>query len=149
MRAVVQRVKHASVKVDTRIVGEIGQGILVLAGIADGDTRQDCDYLAQKIGGLRIFQDTDEKMNLSVQDINGEILAVSQFTLLGDCRKGKRPSFVKAAKPEIARELFSYFLVQLKTLDIRVETGIFQADMAVTLQNDGPVTLLLDSHKEF
>jgi len=149
VRAVVQRVSRASVTVAGEIVGQIGRGFLVLAGIADGDTQKDVVYLAQKIAGLRVFEDADGKMNLSLSDVGGSVLAVSQFTLLGDCRKGRRPSFVRAARPELAAELFRGFVAELRGQGIGVETGRFQEQMDVELINDGPVTLLLDSRKEF
>jgi D-tyrosyl-tRNA(Tyr) deacylase len=149
MRAVIQRVSRASVKVEGRVVGQIERGLLVLLGVAQTDTETDADYLAQKIAGLRVFEDENEKMNLSVQDVGGAVLAVSQFTLYGDVRKGKRPSFDAAARPERARELYEYFVAQVRTKGLRCETGIFQAMMQVELVNDGPVTILLDSRKEF
>jgi D-tyrosyl-tRNA(Tyr) deacylase len=149
MRAVVQRVSHASVKVDGQIVGQIDRGLLVLLGVGPTDTEADADYLAEKIAGLRIFEDENEKMNLSVQDIGGAVLAVSQFTLYGDARKGKRPSFDAAARPEQAKELYEYFVERARSKGLRCETGIFQAMMQVELVNDGPVTILLDSTKEF
>lgn len=149
MRAIVQRVSRASVTVESRAVGEIRRGLLVLLGVGQTDKEADADYLADKIAGLRIFEDENEKMNLSVQDVGGAILAVSQFTLYGDVRKGKRPSFDAAARPERAKELYEYFVAQIKAKDLRCETGVFQAMMQVELVNDGPVTILLDSEKLF
>ncbi len=149
MRAVVQRVSRASVTVDGEIVGAIDRGLLVLLGVGTEDSERDAEYLAGKIVGLRIFEDENEKMNLSVQDVGGAVLAVSQFTLCGDVRKGKRPSFDAAARPERAKELYEYFVAQVRGKGIRCETGIFQAMMQVELINDGPVTILLDSGKLF
>lgn len=149
MRAVVQRVLESSVKVDGAIVGEIGKGVMVLLGVEEGDTEKDAQYLAEKILGLRIFEDEDEKMNLSLEDVKGELLAVSQFTLLGDARKGKRPSYSNAARPDEANRLYEHFVAVVKSKGTKVETGVFQADMKVSLINDGPVTLLLDSKKQF
>jgi D-aminoacyl-tRNA deacylase len=149
MRAVVQRVLRASVAVEGRVVGEIGPGLLVLLGVATGDATTDADYLADKIAGLRIFEDADGKMNLNVADIGGALLAVSQFTLYGDVRRGRRPSFDDAARPERARELYEYFVAQIERRGLRCETGRFQAAMSVSLVNQGPVTILLDSSKSF
>ena len=149
MRAVVQRVNRASVKVVGEITGEIGHGLLVLLGVAQEDVEADADYLAEKIAGLRIFEDDAGKMNLSVVDIGGALLAVSQFTLFGDVRRGKRPSFDAAARPERARELYEYFVGRIRALGLRCETGRFQAMMDVELVNSGPVTVLLDSKKLF
>jgi D-tyrosyl-tRNA(Tyr) deacylase len=149
MRAVVQRVSRASVTVDGKITGAIERGLLVLLGVGGDDAEADADYLAAKIVGLRIFEDQHEKMNLSVQDVGGAVLAVSQFTLFGDIRKGKRPSFDAAARPERAKELYEHFVEQVRTAGTRCETGIFQAMMQVELINDGPVTILLDSKKAF
>jgi D-tyrosyl-tRNA(Tyr) deacylase len=145
MRAVVQRVKESSVKTGNEIIGRIGRGLLVLLGVAKGDTPADADYLANKIANLRIFEDDVGKMNQSLIETNGMMLVVSQFTLLGDCRKGRRPSFVQAAKPETATELYEYFVNQVRRLGISVETGRFRAMMEVALINDGPVTLILES----
>ena len=145
MRAVVQRVKKSSVTANNEVIGRIGRGLLVLLGVAKGDTPSDADYLANKIVNLRIFEDDDAKMNRSLLSIGGEMLVVSQFTLLGDCRKGRRPSFVAAAEPRIAAELYEKFVQQVRRLGITVETGRFQAMMEVTLINDGPVTLVLES----
>jgi D-tyrosyl-tRNA(Tyr) deacylase len=149
MRAVVQRVDRASVKVDDEITGEIGRGLLVLLGVAQDDAESDADYLAEKIAGLRIFEDDAGKMNLSVMDIAGAVLAVSQFTLYGDARRGKRPSFDAAARPERARELYEYFVNRIRAAGLRCETGRFQAMMEVSLVNSGPVTILVDSKKTF
>jgi len=148
MRAVVQRVKHSSVTVDEKIVGKIDSGFMVLLGVEKGDTEKDMTYVADKLLGLRIFEDEEEKMNLSIQDVNGEMLIVSQFTLLADCRKGRRPSFVEAARPEEANDLYMK-LVSYVRESVKVETGIFQADMQVDICNDGPVTVMLDSKKRF
>jgi D-aminoacyl-tRNA deacylase len=149
MRAVVQRVTRASVKVDHEVTGEIGNGLLVLLGVAQEDSEADAEYLAEKIAGLRIFEDEAGKMNLSVADVGGAVLAVSQFTLYGDVRRGKRPSFDAAARPERARELYEYFVGKIRAVGLRCETGRFQAMMDVELLNSGPVTILLDSKKIF
>lgn len=149
MRAVVQRVSEASVTVDGIVVGEIQRGFLVLLGVAEADSTSDASWIAGKIAGLRVFEDSDEKMNLSLADMNGTVLLVSQFTLYGDCRKGRRPSFVDAARPEKAVSLYQSVAAELRTLGVPVETGTFQAQMQVRLLNDGPVTLLLDSTKAF
>ena len=149
MRAVVQRVKKSSVTVDEKITGEIGKGLMVLIGVEDGDTEKDADYIADKICGLRIFEDELGKMNLSVEDIGGEVLAVSQFTLLADARKGRRPSFTKAAAPDEANALYRKVIEKISSKDINVEEGIFQAEMMVEIHNDGPVTILLDGNKMF
>lgn len=145
MRAVIQRVTAADVQVDHEIVGRIGPGLLVLLGIARSDEEKDADYLADKVVNLRIFEDGEGKMNRSLLETGGELLVVSQFTLLGDCRKGRRPSFVEAAPPERAEQLYEYFVNQLRLKGINVSTGQFQAMMAVSLVNDGPVTLILES----
>lgn len=145
MRIVIQRVTHSSVSVDGKIVGEIGEGILILLGIADGDTEEDIKYLADKAIGLRIFRDKNDKMNLSLSDIDGEALVVSQFTLYGDCRKGRRPSFDKAGKPDFAEEMYEKFLAYMRTATRKVECGVFGADMKVELLNNGPVTFIIDS----
>lgn len=149
MRAVVQRVSRASVSVDGAVTGAIATGLLVLLGVGLEDEPSDADYLADKIVGLRIFEDEDEKMNRSVVDAGGAILAVSQFTLYGDVRRGKRPSFDAAARPKRARELYEYFVSRVRALGVRCETGVFQAIMEVELVNSGPVTILIDSRKQF
>lgn len=149
MRAVVQRVSQASVTVAGEIVGQIGRGLLVLLGVAEGDTPEDVVTLSQKVCGLRIFEDGDGKMNLDVKEICGGVLVVSQFTLLGDCRKGRRPSFIAAARPEQADALYRSFVAEIQGQGITVATGRFQTHMDVSLVNDGPVTLLLDSRKAF
>jgi D-tyrosyl-tRNA(Tyr) deacylase len=149
MRAVVQRVSRARVSVDGQTSGEIGLGLLVLLGVGVGDTRTDADYLAEKTIGLRIFEDSDGKMNLSVAEVNGALLVVSQFTLFGDARRGKRPSFEAAAPPVQARELYEYFVERVRGAGLRCETGRFQETMRVELVNEGPVTILLDSAKVF
>lgn len=149
MRAVVQRVTEARVTVDGRVVGEIGRGLLVLVGVEQGDGPADVQYIAAKVRDLRIFPDEAHKMNRSVADIGGDILVVSQFTLSGDARGGRRPSFVTAAPPALARALYEDVVRELKTSGLRVATGEFQAMMRVALVNDGPVTILLDSHKTF
>ncbi|MCG6908665.1 MAG: D-tyrosyl-tRNA(Tyr) deacylase [Deltaproteobacteria bacterium] len=145
MRAVVQRVSASSVTVEGRVIGEIGAGLLVFLGVARDDEVSAADYLAEKIVNLRIFEDVDRKMNRSLLDIRGEMLVVSQFTLLGDCRKGRRPSFIRAAAPETAEHLYRYFVERVRGKGVRVATGRFQAMMAVSLVNDGPVTLVLES----
>ena len=149
MRAVVQRVSNGSVTVDGKVAGQIERGLLVLLGVAQSDTEKDADYLAEKIAGLRIFEDADQKMNLSVIDVGGAVLAVSQFTLFGDVRRGKRPSFDDAARPEQAKGLYEYFVQKIRAAGLRCETGVFQAMMDVELTNSGPVTILLDSTKAF
>jgi D-tyrosyl-tRNA(Tyr) deacylase len=149
MRAVIQRVSRAQVTVHGEITGEIGPGLLVLLGVGAGDTREDADYLAEKTLGLRIFEDPGGKMNLSVAEIGGALLVVSQFTLYGDVRRGKRPSFDAAAPPQLARELYEYFVEKVRAGGLRCETGRFQEMMQVELVNDGPVTILLDSKKAF
>ena len=145
MIAVVQRVESAGVSVDEHTVGKIGAGLVVLLGVAEGDVEKDADYLSDKIVNLRIFEDSDGKMNRSLIDISGEMLVVSQFTLLADCRKGRRPSFTGAAGPEQADELYEYFLKNVRSRVEKVATGRFQAMMKVDLVNDGPVTMILDS----
>jgi len=149
VRAVVQRVSRAKASVNGEITGEIGRGLLVLLGVGAGDTRADADYLAEKTIGLRIFEDAGRKMNLSVAEIAGALLVVSQFTLYGDVRRGKRPSFDAAAPPQAARELYEYFVEKIRAAGRRCETGRFQEMMQVELVNEGPVTILLDSGKAF
>ena len=149
MRAVVQRVSRASVSVDGSITGAIETGLLVLLGVGHEDHPSDADYLADKVVGLRIFEDEEEKMNRSVVDVAGAILAVSQFTLYGDVKRGKRPSFDAAARPERARELYEYFVSRIRAQGVRCETGVFKAMMQVELVNSGPVTILIDSQKQF
>lgn len=149
MRAVVQRVQEASVKVNGNLISRIDSGLLVLLGVGAGDTVKDGLYLAEKISHLRIFPDHEEKMNLNVQEAGGSILAVSQFTLYGDCRRGRRPSFSLAAPPQLANELYQHFVSSLKSQGVMVATGVFQAHMEVALVNDGPVTILLSSGGEF
>ena len=149
MRAVVQRVSRAKVTVKEWITGEIGLGLLVLLGVAREDTEADATYLAEKIVGLRVFEDVDEKMNRSVQDVGGSVLAVSQFTLYGDVRRGKRPSFDDAAPLEVAQRLYEFFVQRIQALGVRCETGRFREMMHVELVNEGPVTILLDSKKGF
>jgi len=146
---VVQRVSRAQVRVGDEIAGDIGPGLLVLLGVGDGDTFADADYLAEKIAGLRIFEDEHGKMNLGLTEIAGSVLAVSQFTLYGDVRRGKRPAFDAAAPPEKARTLYEYFVERIRAAGLRCETGWFQEMMQVELVNDGPVTILLDSSKAF
>jgi len=145
MRAVIQRVKKSSVRADNEIVGRIGRGLLVLLGVAKDDAPSDADYLAAKIAHLRIFEDDKGKMNRSLLEIEGKMLVVSQFTLLGDCRKGRRPSFAGAAEPGTALKLYKHFVNQVHRLGVSVETGRFRAKMDVTLVNDGPVTFILES----
>jgi len=149
MRAVVQRVSRAQVAANGEIAGEIGLGLLVLLGVRQEDTEADATYLAEKIAGLRIFEDDEGKMNRSAQEVGGSVLAVSQFTLYGDVRRGKRPSFDGAAPPEQARELYEFFVEQIRAAGLCCETGRFQAMMQVELVNEGPVTILLDSRKGF
>ncbi|WP_047098140.1 D-aminoacyl-tRNA deacylase [Chryseobacterium lactis] len=146
MKIVIQRVSEASVKVDGKIVGEIGKGLMLLVGIDENDEKADADWLVQKILNLRIFGDEDDKLNLSVKDISGEILCISQFTLIADYKKGNRPSFIKAAKPDKAVPLFDYFKEEMANKSgLKTESGIFGADMKVALVNDGPVTIVMDS----
>jgi len=149
MRAVVQRVSRAQVAVSEKIVGNIGRGLVVLLGVAQADSEADAEYLADKIVGLRVFEDENGKMNLDAASIGGQILVVSQFTLYGDVRRGKRPSFDAAASPERARELYEYFVERIRATGIPCETGRFQEMMQVELVNEGPVTILLDSSKMF
>lgn len=147
MKAVLQRVSEARVDVAGSTVGRIGRGILVLLGVEKGDVERDADWLAEKIAGLRIFEDDAGKMNLSVGDVSGELLVVSQFTLAGNCAKGRRPSFDSAAPPVEANRLYDHFVSRVRALEVPTETGIFQAMMAVSLVNDGPVTFILESPK--
>lgn len=149
MRAVIQRVKRASVTVEEEIIGKINKGLLVLLGVSNVDSEKDADYLVEKTLNLRIFEDSEDKMNLSLLDIKGEVLVVSQFTLYGDVRKGRRPSFIEAAPPEKANQLYEYFVSEVSKHLLQVETGKFQAMMDVELINDGPVTIMLDSKKVF
>ncbi|AKK73080.1 D-aminoacyl-tRNA deacylase [Chryseobacterium gallinarum] len=145
MKIVIQRVSQANVKVDGKIVGEIGKGLMLLTGIDENDDKADADWLVQKVLNLRIFGDEEDKLNLSVRDISGEILCISQFTLIADYKKGNRPSFIKAAKPDKAVPLFDYFKEELAKSGLKTESGIFGADMKVSLTNDGPVTIVMDS----
>ena len=149
MRAVVQRVKHAHVIVQNEKVGQIEKGLLVFLGVEKGDNESDLNYIVDKVAGLRIFEDEGGKMNLSVQDVGGSILAVSQFTLYGDCRKGRRPSFIQAAEPDVAKRYYDLFIQRIDEKGIPVAQGVFQAMMEVSLINDGPVTILLDSKNYF
>ena len=149
MKALLQRVTAASVSVAGEVVGSIGQGLVVFVGVANGDTEKDVQYLAEKTTGLRIFGDEEGKLNLSVLDINGELLLVSQFTLLADTRKGRRPSFIEAAPPAQAEELFGQFVEQVRASGLKVATGRFQQYMQVEIHNDGPVTIMLDSRDKF
>ena len=145
MKLVVQRVKNSNVVVEGKVIGEIGQGFMVLIGVAPTDTKEIADFLVQKLIRLRVFEDENQKMNLSIQDINGELLLISQFTLYADCNHGNRPSFIGAAGPDMANELYEYFVEQCKKQNIKkVATGEFGADMQVSLQNDGPVTIILE-----
>lgn len=149
MRAIVQRVTESRVTVSDEVTGQIDRGLMVLLGVAEGDSDKDAKYLADKISGLRIFEDENEKMNLSLSDVGGGMLVVSQFTLLGDCRKGRRPSFVEAAAPDEAERLYEYFVEIVRQHGIHVECGRFRTHMEVSLVNDGPVTMMLDSQKLF
>ncbi len=144
MRLLIQRVQNAKVVVENETVGEIKKGFLVLCGITHSDTKAQADYLANKLCNLRVFEDENQKMNLSLKDVSGELLIVSQFTLYGDCTSGNRPSFTEAAKPEQANELYEYFMEKCKAQNVKVEKGIFGADMKVSLLNDGPVTIMLE-----
>ncbi|WP_313002104.1 D-aminoacyl-tRNA deacylase [Chryseobacterium gleum] len=145
MKVVIQRVSEASVKVEGKIVGEIGKGLMLLVGVDENDEKTDADWLVQKVLNLRIFGDEEDKLNLSVKDISGEILCISQFTLIADYKKGNRPSFIKAAKPDKAVPLFDYFKEEISKSGLKTESGIFGADMKVSLINDGPVTIVMDS----
>ena len=147
MKFVIQRVKNASVTVDNKIVGSINKGFLVLIGITHTDTKEIADVLIKKLIKLRIFEDENEKMNLALNDVNGELLLVSQFTLYANCTGGNRPAFIDAAKPDYANELYEYIIAECKKQEINVQTGIFGADMKVELLNDGPVTIILDSEE--
>lgn len=149
MRAVVQRVNHSSVIVDGKVVGKIGKGLNVLLGVEEGDSEKEVVYMVEKIVNLRIFEDDQEKMNLSLLDVKGEMLCISQFTLMGDCRKGRRPSFSTAARPDEANALYEQFVEAVGLAGVRVETGQFQAHMVVDIENDGPVTMLVDSKRGF
>ncbi len=149
MRIVIQRVSSGSVEAGGDTVGKIGKGLAVLLGIKDDDTRQDADYLIEKLINLRIFDDDEGKMNLSLKDVKGELLIVSQFTLYGDCKKGRRPNYMRAASADMARGLYDYFTDKCMEYGIKVETGIFQAEMLVKINNDGPVTILMDSERQF
>ncbi|MGI6113310.1 MAG: D-aminoacyl-tRNA deacylase [Mahellales bacterium] len=149
MRAVVQRVKRAEVKADGQTTGKIGHGLIVYLGISDQDTQRDIEYIVDKVINLRIFEDNENKLNLSTLDIDGEILLISQFTLYGDCRRGRRPSFTQAAPPDRAKTLYEQTIQQFKDKKVRIETGKFQAMMEIYSENYGPVTILLDSNKQF
>lgn len=144
MKLVVQRVKNAKVEVDEKTVGSINQGFLVLLGVTHTDTKAEADYLVKKLCNLRVFEDENGKMNLGLKDVGGELLIVSQFTLYADCLQGNRPSFINAAKPDVANELYEYFCEKCREQNIKVEKGIFGADMKVSLLNDGPVTIILE-----
>ena len=149
MRAVIQRVTEASVSVDGKVVGSIGPGMVVLLGVEKDDSEKDVVYVAEKVSGLRIFDDSSGRMNLSIEDAEGEILAISQFTLYGDCRKGKRPSYTRAAGGDLAKRLYELFIAKLTELGIPVKAGVFGAHMDVHIANCGPVTLLVDSSRDF
>lgn len=148
MRACVQRVTRAKVEVDQQVVGEIARGVVVLLGVGEGDSMEDVHYMAKKISHLRIFPGEDGKMNRSLIDVNGAVLAISQFTLYADTRKGRRPSFIRAAKPDLGQELYERFVDELRDSGITVSTGIFQTDMQIELVNDGPVTIMMDSQTD-
>lgn len=145
MRAVIQKVKYSSVSVDEKIVGKIDKGFMILLGVTHEDGEKEVEWLAKKIKDLRIFEDQDGKMNLSFEDVKGEVLIISQFTLYGDCIKGRRPSFTQAAKPDMANDLYEKFVEKFRSFGIKTETGIFGADMKVELLNDGPVTMIIDT----
>lgn len=146
MKVVLQRVSYGSVTVDNKIVGEISKGLVLLVGVSKTDTKANADFLADKCINLRIFEDQEGKMNLSLSDIKGELLIISQFTLYGDTKKGRRPSFVEAAPPESAEQLYNYFVEKMRQSNLKVETGIFRADMKVQIHNDGPVTFILEDN---
>ena len=148
MKAVVQRVKKSHVVVDNDIVSHIGNGLLVLLGVQNDDTQKDADFLVEKIVNLRIFEDDNNRMNISLKDVKGELMVVSQFTLLGDCKKGRRPSYIKAAPPEKANDLYEYFIGRAIEMGVVTKTGVFQAMMDVSLINQGPVTLLFDTKEK-
>lgn len=145
MKLVVQRVKNANVSIENNIVGKINQGFVVLLGVSNEDTKENADYLVKKLLNLRVFSDNDDKMNLSIKDIEGELLIVSQFTLYANCKKGNRPSFIEAAKPEHAKPLYEYFINECRKENLNVQTGEFGADMQIELINEGPVTILLEN----
>lgn len=145
MKALIQRVKYANVKVDGEIKGKIDKGFLILLGVTHEDSEKEVNWLANKIKDLRIFEDENEKMNLSLEDVKGEVLIISQFTLFADCAKGRRPSFIKAARPDLANDLYEKFIEKFKSFNIKTENGIFGADMKVELLNDGPVTIMIDT----
>ena len=145
MKLVVQRVKNANVSIENNIVGKINQGFVVLLGVSNEDTKENADYLVKKLLNLRVFSDNDDKMNLSIKDIEGELLIVSQFTLYANCKKGNRPSFINAASPDYANELYEYFINECRKENLNVQTGEFGADMQIELINDGPVTILLEN----
>lgn len=148
MKIVVQRVKHAQVEVEGKIVGKINNGFMVLLGVTHGDTEKEADYLVKKLCKLRVFSDENGKMNLSIKDIGGELLIISQFTLYANCKDGNRPSFIEAAKPDKANELYEYFCKECEKNEIKVEKGIFGADMKVSLLNDGPVTIIIEKESQ-
>jgi len=148
MRVVIQRAAKAEVRIDGEVAGKIGKGFMLLVGVTDGDTQADADYLAKKVAQMRVFEDAEGKMNLALNDVQGEVLSISQFTLYADCRHGNRPSFITAARPEVANPLYEYFNEQLRQYGLHVETGRFGADMKVDFINDGPVTILLDSKEK-
>lgn len=145
MRAVIQRVQHASVTIDGNVAGSIGKGFLVLLGVADSDTNEDLEYMVKKITNMRIFEDENEKMNLALKDVGGELLVISQFTLCANTKKGNRPSFIEAGKPDFSKEMYLEFIKRCRALGFKTEEGEFGADMKVSLLNDGPVTIMLDS----
>ena len=145
MRAVIQRVQHASVTIDGNVAGSIGKGFLVLLGVADSDTNEDLEYMVKKITNMRIFEDENEKMNLALKDVGGELLVISQFTLYANTKKGNRPSFIEAGKPDFSKEMYLEFIKRCRALGVKTEEGEFGADMKVSLLNDGPVTIMLDS----